>query len=197
MPLAVIFDFARVMRAPIVVSCTKNAFAISGTVRPPTMRSVRAIRASIASAGWQQMKISRSRSSSMTPSGSGDVSYTSIASLCLASRVLSRLIRSIAFRVAVVVSHAPGAGGMPSSGHRSAAVAKASAAASSAVSRLPKRLASVATTRAHSSRWARVSASRTSLTRAAAEPDGSRDGGCRLSNPLPSASGRRRGRGPR
>jgi hypothetical protein len=43
----------------------------SGTVRPATMRSVSATRAGIASAGWQQVKISRRRSSSMGPAGSG------------------------------------------------------------------------------------------------------------------------------
>jgi hypothetical protein len=48
----------------------------------------------------------------------------------------------MALRFAVVVSHAPGFGGMPSAGQRSTAVANASAAASSAMSRSPKRLAS-------------------------------------------------------
>ena len=65
----------------------------------------------------------------------------------------------MALRVAVVVSQAPGLGGTPSAGHRSTATAYASAAASSATSRSPKRLAREATTQAHSSRWARVIAS--------------------------------------
>src|SRR3954469_3510958 len=69
----------------------------------------------------------------------------------------------MALRFAVVVSQAPGLGGTPSAGHRSTAVAKASAAASSAMSRSPNRLVSEATTRAHSSRWTRVIASCTSL----------------------------------
>ena len=69
----------------------------------------------------------------------------------------------MALRLAVVVSQAPGLGGTPSAGHRSTAVANASAAASSAMSRSPKRLVRAATTRAHSSWWARVIASRTSL----------------------------------
>ncbi len=74
---ALILAFARVMRCPMAVSCTRKARAISGTVRPATMRSVSATRDSIASAGWQQVKISRSRTSSMVslvstaPSGSG------------------------------------------------------------------------------------------------------------------------------
>ena len=70
----------------------------------------------------------------------------------------------MALRLAVVVSQAPGLGGTPSAGHRSTAVANASAAASSAMSRSPKRRVRAATTRAHSSWWARVIASRTSIT---------------------------------
>ena len=48
---ALILAFARVIRCPIAVSCTRKARAISGTVRPPTIRSVSATRASSASAG--------------------------------------------------------------------------------------------------------------------------------------------------
>ena len=70
----------------------------------------------------------------------------------------------MALRLAVVVSQPPGLGGTPSAGHRSMAVANASAAASSAMSRSPKRLVRAATIRAHSSRWARVIASWTSTT---------------------------------
>ncbi|MDH6115016.1 hypothetical protein P3T36_007305 [Kitasatospora sp. MAP12-15] len=57
----------------------------------------------------------------------------------------------MALRLAVVVSQPPAFGGTPSAGHRSTAVANASAAASSAMSRSPKYLVRVATTRAHSS----------------------------------------------
>jgi DNA-binding SARP family transcriptional activator len=49
--LAEILAFARVIRCPIAVSCTRKARAISDTVRPPTMRSVSATRVSSASAG--------------------------------------------------------------------------------------------------------------------------------------------------
>ena len=195
MPAVAIFVLARVMRAPIVVSCTRKALAISVTVSPPTIRRVSATRASIASAGWQQMKSSRSRSSSIAPTGSVSMSYRSSAPLCRASRLLSRRIRSMALRVAVVVSHAPGLGGMPSRGQRSVAVMNASAAASSAVSRFPNRFASVATTRAHSSRWARVRASRMSLKQAAPAGDAPRGGGCTPSSLRSSAQARRRGRG--
>src|SRR5215472_12142727 len=68
----------------------------------------------------------------------------------------------MALRLAVVVSQAPGLGGTPSAGHRRTAVANASAAASSAMSRSPKRLVREATTRAHSSWCAWAIASRTS-----------------------------------
>ena len=60
---AAIFFFARVMRAAIVGSLTRNACAISGVLTPQTSRSVSATCASRASAGWQQVKTSRSRSS--------------------------------------------------------------------------------------------------------------------------------------
>ena len=66
---------------------------------------------------------------------------------------------------AVVVIQPPGLGGTPSVGQRSTATANASAAISSAMSRSPKRLVSAATTRAHSSRWTRVIASATGVTR--------------------------------
>ena len=51
MRAALILAFARVIRCPIAVSDTRKARAISGTVRPPTMRSVSATRVAIASAG--------------------------------------------------------------------------------------------------------------------------------------------------
>jgi len=51
MRASLIFVLARVIRRPIADSCTRKALAISDTVRPPTMRSVSATRASIDSAG--------------------------------------------------------------------------------------------------------------------------------------------------
>ena len=150
---ALILAFARVMRRAIVVSGTRNARAISSTVRPPSSRSVRATRASAGSAGWQQVKISRRRSSSTSPVGSCGVSSVIMsAAWCLVSRRDSRRMRSMAWWVAVVVSQPPGFGGMPSVGHCSTAASRASPAASSAMSRSPKRLASEATTRPYSSR---------------------------------------------
>ncbi len=59
-----ILRLARTSRCAIVGSLTRNARAISPVVRPPSVRSVSATRAGIASAGWQHVKISRSRSSS-------------------------------------------------------------------------------------------------------------------------------------
>ena len=150
---AAIFFFARVIRWPMVVSDTRNAEAISGTVSPPSRRRVSATRASGARAGWQQVKISRSRSSSTGPVGAWGVSSAIIrACWYLASRCDSRRILSMPLRTAVVVSHPPGLGGTPSTGHRSTAASSASAAASSATSMSPNRRIREATTRPCSSR---------------------------------------------
>ncbi len=65
-----ILFFARTIRCAIVGAGTRNARAMSSVVSPQTSRSVSAICASSDSAGWQQTKISRSRSSSRSPSGS-------------------------------------------------------------------------------------------------------------------------------
>ncbi len=56
-----IFFLARVIRAAIVGSLCRNARATSAVVSPHSSRSVNAICAGCASAGWQQVKISRSR----------------------------------------------------------------------------------------------------------------------------------------
>ena len=153
MPAPAILRFARVIRWAIVVSGTRKAAAISGTVSPPSSRSVSATRASGARAGWQHVKISRSRSSSTGPVASwGSGSWIISACRCLSSRRCSRRIRSMARLPAVVVSQPPGLGGMPSARHFSSATTSASPAASSAMSRSPKRRASDATTRPNSSR---------------------------------------------
>ncbi len=70
MPASRILPLARTSRCAIVGSGTRNARAISAVVNPPSSRSVSATRAGRASAGWQHVKISRSRSS---PTGSGSV----------------------------------------------------------------------------------------------------------------------------
>ncbi len=148
-----IFCLARVIRCAIVVSGTRNACAISATVSPPSSRSVRATRFSGASAGWQQVKMRRSRSSSTGPVGSGGVSSVIIAaSAYFVSRTFSRRIRSSALRFAVVVSQPPGLGGGPSTGHFSSATTSASERASSARSMSPKRRIRPARTRPCSAR---------------------------------------------
>src|SRR5205807_10407901 len=70
----------------------------------------------------------------------------------LAASVRARRIRSIARLRAVVISHPVGLGGTPSRGQRSAAVANASWAASSASSMSPRKPTSEARTRPQSSR---------------------------------------------
>ena len=113
----------------MVSSETRNARAISAVSRPPRARSVSATCPSIGSAGWQQVKISSSRSSLITVS-----SYSSMMASGTGSRrifsasVRSRRIRSIARLRAVVSSHAPGFAGTPDLGQRSAAIANASCA---------------------------------------------------------------------
>ena len=65
---------ARTIRCAIVASETRNARAISGVVRPPSSRSVSAIRASVESTGWQQVNTSRSRSSATSSASSAGAS---------------------------------------------------------------------------------------------------------------------------
>ena len=118
------------------VPASRNARAISSVVRPPSNRSVRATRASADSTGWQATNISRSRSSS-TSSGSGSAapsrcSISTAISPYLRSRATRRRTASIALRLAIVISHAPGLSGTPAAGHCSSAATSASAAASSA-----------------------------------------------------------------
>ena len=67
---ALIFCLERVSRLAIADSSTKKALAISATVRPPRSRSASATCALVASAGWQQVNISRSRSSTTDETGS-------------------------------------------------------------------------------------------------------------------------------
>ena len=201
-----IFALARVMRRARVASGTRKARAISATVSPATRRRVSATLASTDSAGWQQVKTRRSRSSSTAPVGrAGPSSCRRRACRCLASRLDSRRSRSIARRVAVVVIHPPGLAGMPSRGQVCTAARNASATQSSARSRSPSRRASRATTRAHSSWWTRVIASSTGeLTAPAARGPTPRCGRgaprpCRgtPATPPPRGAVPRRGRPPR
>ena len=142
MPAILILDLARVSRRFIVSAGTRKARAISSVVSPATARSVSATCASRASAGWQHMKTSSSRSSgiggpsmasSPGPRGSGSASSGSFA-----ASTRSRRSRSMARCRAVVTSQAPGLSGIPAPGQRCAATANASAVASSARSKSPK-----------------------------------------------------------
>ncbi|SDP13968.1 hypothetical protein SAMN05216259_11828 [Actinacidiphila guanduensis] len=114
MRAAAIFFFARVIRAAIVASPTRNARATCGVVSPHTSRRVRATWAGRDRAGWQQVKTSRSRSSAMSSPSSGPAPASSSASSGSAvRRKASRRIRSTARLRAAVVSQAPGRAGTP------------------------------------------------------------------------------------
>ena len=143
MPAALILALARVSRRFIVSAGTRKARAISSVVSPATARSVSATCASMASAGWQHMKISSSRSSgiggpAMASSPGSSVVGSGASRGSFAASTRSRRSRSMARRRAVVTSQAPGLSGTPPDGHRCAATANASAAASSARSKSPK-----------------------------------------------------------
>ena len=62
---------------------TRKARAISSVSRPPSVRSVSATWASSASAGWQQVKISRRRSSGMSPGSNSGGSTVRVASVAV------------------------------------------------------------------------------------------------------------------
>ena len=115
--------------------------AAAGSARP-ALRSTRA--------GWQQVKMRRSRSSCTGPASSGTAgswsSGASTATSLSSSRPRdSRRRRSIARLRAVVVIQPPGLGGRPSRGHLRSAIANASWTASSARSMSPKTRIRVAT----------------------------------------------------
>ena len=106
--------------------------------------------ASIESDGWQQVKMSSSRSSGNVVASI----VSSTASGTWSKRVFSTSVRSRRMRLmarlrAVVISHAPGLVGIPSRGQRSAAIANASCAASSARSKSPRKPIREASTRPH------------------------------------------------
>ena len=105
-----IFCLDLVNRLAMAASSTRNALAISPTVRPPSSRRVSATWALVASAGWQQVNIKRSRSSTTEETGSAEspASLIMAACACWLSRFDSRRIRSIARLAAVVVSQAAG-----------------------------------------------------------------------------------------
>ncbi len=146
--------FARTMRCAIVGSGTRNARAISFVVSPPISRRVRAIRASGDSTGWQAMKMSRRRSSSISSAPAGSIGGTSTSvrptSSSLRAYVPLRRRRSIARCFAVDMSHAPGLVGTPVVGHASSAATSASCAISSAIPTSSTMRATPATMRGNS-----------------------------------------------
>src|SRR6266508_4293587 len=141
----------------MVGSGTRKARATSSVDRPPSSRRVSATCASVESAGWQQVKTRRSRSSCTGPTSSGvpgsSLPGESIATSPSSSRPRdSRRRRSMARLRAVVMIQPPGLGGGPSPGHLLKATANASCTASSATSMSPKTRIRAATDRPDSSR---------------------------------------------
>ena len=152
-----IFALARTMRWASVGGAVRKARAISSVVRPQTSRRVSATWASGGSAGWQQVKIRRSRSSTMSSASPGlgpavSASSRSASSAWEASNRARRRIASMALKRPVETSQARGLAGTPSRGHCSTAAAKASCSASSARSKSPSRRMRVARTRRESER---------------------------------------------
>src|SRR6266536_297839 len=189
---AAIFFFALVMRAAIVGSLTRKARPTSAVVSPHSSRRVSATCASGAIAGWQQVKISRSRSSAIAWEpvvlGPGSIG-SSISSGRDRRSVASRRSRSTARRRATVVSHAPALAGTPRETHVARARAYASWTHSSARSRSLVTRTAAASTKAHSRRCASATAAATAgsaavLTVACAGPAGWR----RRSNEHPAGA---------
>src|SRR5438445_6544913 len=168
MRAALILRLARARRCAIVGSATRKDLATSLVERPPSSRRVSATCASMESAGWQQVKMRRSRSSCTGPSSSsvpgsslpGESTATSLSSSCPRG---SRRRRSMARLRAVVVIQPPGLGGRPSAGHLRKATANASCTASSATSMSPKTRIRAATDRPDSSRKIRPTSAPSSL----------------------------------
>src|SRR3989454_1165846 len=162
-----IFALARTIRWATVGGFVRNARAISSVVRPQTSRSVIATWASGGKAGWQQVKISRSRSSSTLPSSHCSASLV-LDSSCFGSSVndaskrARRRMPSMALKRPVDTSHARGLTGTPFRDHCWTATAKASCSASSAASKSPSKRINVARTWRDSERY---TASTRSLTR--------------------------------
>src|SRR5882757_11460864 len=157
MRAALILRLARTRRTAMICSVTRKDLATSLVERPPSSRRVSATWASVDRAGWQQVKMRRSRSSSTGPASSGMpgslmLGERTATSLSSSRPRDSRRRRSMARLRAVVVIQPPGLGGRPSSGHLDAAMANASCTASSATSMSPKTRIRAATDRPDSSR---------------------------------------------
>src|SRR5688572_26783429 len=148
-----ILFLARTMRCASVGAGVRKALAISSVVSPHTSRSVSATCASGAIAGWQQVKMRRRRSSSISSLSFSSASTDSRNSSSTETMRDSLRILSMALNRPAETSHARGLSGRPSFGHCSSAARKASASASSARSKSPSRRNSVANTRRDSLRY--------------------------------------------
>jgi hypothetical protein len=152
-----ILALARTIRWASAGGWTRNALAISSVVRPQTVRSVSAICASSARAGWQQVKISRSWSSSTRSSSNAGASVPPVSNRAAnspseASNRARRRMVSMPLKRPAETSHARGLAGMASGVHCSSAAVKASWSASSARSKSPSSRIRVARTRRESER---------------------------------------------
>src|SRR5215217_1727567 len=180
-----ILPLARTRRWAMVASGTRKARAISAVVSPPSSRRVRATWTPGSRAGWQQVKIRRSRSSPTAPSSAGSSrAWRRAAWAWRSARDASRRRRSMARLRAVVMIHPAGLGGAPASGQRCTAVANASWTASSATSMSPKVPTRTATARPYCSRntrsisaAARPGTPSSALDLAPERPDLDREGG--------------------
>src|SRR6266516_2871381 len=175
MRAALILRLARARRCAIAGSVTRNDLATSLVDAPPSRRRVSATCASVERAGWQQVKMRRSRSSCTGPSfpgkpGSSLSGGSSAASPSSSRPRDSRRRRSMARLRAVVVIQAPGLGGRPAPVHLRRATANASCTASSARSMSPKTRIRAATDRPDSSRKIRPTSASSSFRAAATSP---------------------------
>jgi hypothetical protein len=123
--------FARTIRCAIVGALVRKAAAICSVVRPQTSRSAIAACASAGSAGWQQMKMSRSRSSGKPSSIEGSVGCEAMSrcrersSRTASSRALLRSLSMTRNRPAEISQDRESLG-TPFSGHCAAAARNAS-----------------------------------------------------------------------
>src|SRR6478609_3817544 len=157
MPASRIFCLARTRRCAIASSFTRKARATCAVVSPQTVRSVSATWTSVANAGWQQIKINRSMSSSSAASAvsqetAASCSNSCASSPCLPRNAMLRRTRSIALLRPTLTSQARGLDGGSAAGQRSSATAKASCRTSSARSKSPTTRISVASALPASSR---------------------------------------------
>src|SRR5215218_3216784 len=169
---ALILRLARTRRWAIVGSATRKDLATSLVDRAPSSRRVSATCASVESAGWQQVKMRRNRSSSTDSTSSGlpepwSPGESTATSPSSSRPRASRRRRSMARLRAVVVIQPPGLGGRPSPGHLRRAMANASCTASSATSMSAKTRIRAATDRPDSSRKIRPTAASSSSGAAA------------------------------